>query len=70
MHVPPPTLPPPQLLQEQNLELAERLAEMQAFISHQAQSVKTAKTANVATFLKTHRSKQQAGAAAGEGSRR
>ena len=48
----------PQLLQEQNLELASRLAEMQAFISHQATSAKTAKTANVSSFLKNHRKQQ------------
>jgi len=41
------------------MELASRLAEMQAFISHQAQSIKTAKTASVSSFLKGHRGKQQ-----------
>jgi hypothetical protein len=42
--------PDVQLLQEQNLELASRLAEMQAFISYKAQSKQTA-NASIGTWL-------------------
>ncbi|GAX84314.1 hypothetical protein CEUSTIGMA_g11736.t1 [Chlamydomonas eustigma] len=45
-----------QLLQEQNLQLAERLAEMQAFLAYKVQSTKTA-GASMGPWLKSHRTR-------------
>ena len=59
-----------QLLQEQNLQLAEQLATMQAFIEYKVQNTKTA-GASVGTWLKGHRGEKAAAgtSAKGTGSR-